>query len=307
MSDMLAEAARGQRRKPLVPAIGPAAGPKQVKEIVSVKSDIESAIPRDQWDRPKILQPDGTLKSYRRASTVAEALEDHFGLNKWMRRLAAEGLSERPDLVAAVAMAKADGNKREIDRLIEEALDYAGANVASRNGTTMHRLTERLDKGLPLPKGLPANIRAMLRLYKQVFLARFEVLDTERFVVQDKIEVAGTYDKLLKDKTDGKIYIGDTKTGQSLDHMALKTCAQVSVYASGQHYDLDGEREPHGAERNRGVLIWLPWTDDVEEQPAECEIRWLDLTIGRKAIMEAVRVDSFRKLKPAQILPRIRE
>lgn len=303
MSDMLAEAARG--RKPLVSVPGGAS--QGVKQIVSVKSDIESAIPRDQWDRPRIIQPDGTLVSYRRASTVAEALEDHFGLQKWQRRLAAEGISQRPDLSQAIALAASKGNKREIDDLIEEAMDFAGANTASRNGSTMHGLTERLDMGLPLPKGLPENIRAMLKVYKEVFLGRFEVLDTERFVVQDKIRVAGTYDKRVRDKTDGRIYIGDTKTGQSLQHMALKTCAQVSVYAAGKKYNLDGEREKHGAERDRGVLIWLPWTDDLEEQPAECEIRWLDLVVGRKAIMEAQRVDDYRKIKAAQILPRIRD
>ena len=266
------------------------------KRIVSVKSDIESAIARDQWDRPKIIQPDGSLVAYRRASTVAEALEDHYGLHQWELRLTAEGLAQRPDLVNAIHGA----SKSEVGKIVEEALEQAGASVASRNGTTMHGLTERIDKGLDLPSGLPSNIEAMLAVYAKE-TERLRVLDTERFVVQDKIKVAGTYDRRVFDEKTGLTVIGDLKTGQSLAHLAVKAPAQVAVYAAGVHYDLDGEREPHGAERDKGLLIWLPWTDDPRE--AICELRWMDLRIGRAAIKHAMKVDTFRKIKFSQSMP----
>lgn len=268
-----------------------------VKQIVSVKSDIESAIARDRWDRPLIIPPDGEGKpvAYRRASTVAEVLEDHYGLSQWQQRLVAQGLAQRPDLVHSIHTA----TKAELRSIVEEAIEQAGGSVASRNGTTMHSLTERIDKGEDIPTGLPSNIVAMLEKYAEA-TARFEVLDTERFVVQDKIKVAGTYDRRVFDTKTGLTVIGDLKTGQNLQYQALKTPAQVAVYASGQHYDLDGEREPHGANRDRGLLIHLPWTDDPRE--AVCDLRWLDLRIGRKAIMEAFRVEKFRNLKANQTL-----
>ena len=285
-----------------VTPIGDAPSAKAVKGIVSVKSDIESAIARDRWDRPLIIPKDGEGKpvAYRRASTVAEVLEDHFGLNQWKLRLTAQGLAQRPDLVQSLHTA----SKKEVGLIAEEAFLQAGGDVAARNGSTMHALTEKLDNGEDMPAGLPSNIVAMLEKYEEA-TARFRVLDTERFVVQDKIKVAGTYDRRVYDEKTGLTVIGDLKTGQSLNYLALKTCAQVAVYAGGEWYDLDGDREPHGAHRDRGLLIHLPWVDNPSE--AECELRWLDLRIGRKSIMEAFRVEQFRKLKADQMLLHVKD
>ena len=270
------------------------------KPLVPAVSDFEALVARDQWERPLILPPDGGKPvAYRRASTFAEVLENHIGLENWKRRLTAEGLAQRPDLVQAIHTA----NKREVMAICEEAMTAAGGDVASRNGTTMHGLTDRLDAGESMPKGLPANIRAMLDAYRRE-MERFEYLDGERFVVQDKIKVAGTYDRRVRDKQTGRVHIGDLKTGQSLEHLALKTPAQVAVYASGVWYDLDGTREEHGADRDRGLLIWLPWTDDPDK--AICELRWLDLRIGRRTILEAFKVEEFRKIKASSTLLHVR-
>lgn len=280
----------GEARSRRAPGLSPA------KQIVSVKSDIEASLGRDRWDRPLIVPPDGgNPTAYRRASTVAEVLDDHYGLDAWKRRLTAEGLAKRPDLVQAIHGA----SKKEVGLICEEAFIFAGGDVASRNGTTMHGLTERLDNGEDVPSGLPSNITAMLEKYREA-TKRLKVLDTERFVVNDKIKVAGTYDRRLYDDVTGLTVIGDLKTGQSLEHLALKAPAQVAIYASGVWYDLDGEREPHGANRDRGLLIHLPWVDDPKD--AECELRWLDLRIGRKAVLEAFRVERFRKMKANQTM-----
>lgn len=285
--------------------------PLSAKPIVSAVSDVESQIGRDQWDRPLILRPEhephagpcvtkrgaGCFVAYRRASSVAEALEDHFGLDQWKRRLTAEGLAKRPDLVQAIHTA----SKKEVMAICEQAFEFAGGDAASRNGTTMHALTERLDNGLDVPAGLPANIVAMLEAYEKT-TKPLTILDTEQFVVQDKIGVAGTYDRRVE--LDGRVVIGDLKTGQSLSYMAVKAPAQVAVYASGKKYHLTGEREDHGAEKDWGLIIHLPWTEDPKQ--AACELRWLDLRIGRKAILEAIRVNDYRKLTYEQTMPRVK-
>lgn len=272
------------------------------KPIVSAVSDIELEIARDQWDRPLILPPDGEEKpvAYRRASTVAEALESHYGLHQWELRLAIQGLAQRPDLVLSVHGA---ANSKELGLIAEMAMEQAGRGVASRNGTTMHGLTEKVDKGLPLPPGLPVHIEAMLEKYIEA-TARFKVLDSERFVVCDSIKCAGTYDRRVYDEKTGLTLIGDLKTGQNLKYLAVKAPAQVAVYAAGVHYSLDGEREPHGADKDRGLLIWLPWTENPSE--AICELRWLDLKVGRAAIKEAMRIDTLMKLTEAQTMPRVK-
>ena len=271
----------------------PAGGPAEYKLGKGLPVD------RDRWDRPLIKQLDGSPPvPYRRASTVADVIESHYGLHQWELRLTAQGLAQRPDLVQSIHTTRAPSP--EFNEIVDTAMDVAGKNVASRNGSTMHALTELLDRGVPIPKGLPSNIVAMLEKYQQA-MERFEVLDTERFVVQDKIKVAGTYDRRVVDKLTGEIRIGDLKTGQRLEHQALKTPAQVAVYAAGQWYDDDGRREDHGADRDWGLLIWLPWSDDPRQ--AVCEIRSLDLRIGRKAIMEAFRVERLRTMKPSHSMP----
>lgn len=267
--------------------------------VESVASLFEAQIPRDQWGRPKIIQPDGSLKAYRRASSVAEVIEDHYGLNMWKLRLAIQGLAQRPDLLQAVHIAKKPG---EISGIAEEAQEQAGAHVASRNGQTVHGLTENMHDGEAPPQGLTAGITAMLTEYAEA-MQRFEVLDTERFVVQDKICVAGTYDLMLKDTVTGKVLVGDLKTGKQAKYLTTKTPAQVAVYAAGQHYSLDGKREPHCADVNWGVLVHLPWTEDPEA--AKCELRWLDLRQGRRNIREAFRVEKIRKMKVNDVMPRM--
>jgi hypothetical protein len=271
----------------------------EAKPLVAAKGDIEALVERDQWKRPKIIPPEGGKPvSYRRASTVAEAIDDHFGLDVWKQRLLAQGLAQRPDLVQSIHTA----SRVEMAEIIEAALDQGGANVASRNGSTMHALTDRLDRGEDMPPGLPSNIVAMLEAYEER-MKRFTYLDGERFVVQDKIKCAGTYDRRVADE-DGTILIGDLKTGQNYKRIALKTAAQIAVYAAGVHYSLDGEREDHEADRNRGVFIWLPWCDKPEE--ALCELKWVDLRSGRQAILEAFRLEDFRKIKAEQVMLDIR-
>lgn len=272
------------------------------KSIVSAVSDFEAAIPRDRWDRPLIIPPDGgDPRPYRRASSVAEAIEDHYGLHQWELRLTAQGLAARPDLVFAVQTAK---TPRDVGKIVEEAMEQAGRNTASRNGSTVHRLTDMLDHGQDVPAGLAINVEAMIDKYIEV-TSVLEVLGTERFVVQDKIEVAGTYDRLVRVKSGkhkGRVLIGDLKTGQRLQYLGVKTAGQLAAYAAGVHYDLDGDRETHGAERDWGLLIHLPWAEHPDD--ARCDLLWMDLRIGRKAIAEAMRIDRFRKIKHTQVQSR---
>jgi hypothetical protein len=278
------------------------------KPLIAAEGGVEELLPRDQWGRPIIMPPDhephagctpkACGKAYRRASTVAEAIDDHYGLDVWKQRLLAQGLAQRPDLVQSIHTA----NRQGLAEIVEAALDQGGANVASRNGSTMHALTDRLDRGEDMPPGLPSNIVAMLEAYEQR-MKRFTYLDGERFVVQDQIECAGTYDRRLADEN-GTILIGDLKTGQNYKRIALKTAAQIAVYAAGKPYTLDGERDEHGADRNRGVFIWLPWCEKPEQ--AQCELKWVDLRSGRQAILEARRLEDFRKMKAEQIMLDIR-
>lgn len=273
-----------------------------VKEIVSADAGgVEARVERDQWDRPIIKPKDGSKPTgYVRVSTMAETLSDSYGLNRWLQGNVVKGLTRRKDLYHSALVATTASEIYEIVDLASEAGDE---KQAARNGTSMHTLTALHDRGLPLPSHLPDNVQAMLDAYIEA-MADWETLDTEGFVANDRIKVAGSFDRLLRRRSTGTKHIGDLKTGQSLKYLPLKTCMQVSMYAASPYYELDGQREPHGADRDLGVLIWLPWVEDAKD--AECELRWLDLKVGRQAVAEAIRVREFRGLTANQIMPRIK-
>lgn len=271
-----------------------------MKPIVAAQSDVEALVERDQWDRPKIKGPDGKIVAYPRVTTIAETIDDKFGLNNWQQNQVAKGMGRRPDLVLQAQTA--GDNKQELTKVREAALDAAGSDAAANNGTTMHKLTERIDAGLPIDPALPTNVKAMLRAYQKA-TARFTILDVERFVVNDKIKAAGTYDRRLLDTKTGERHIGDLKTGQNINYLGLKTCQQVGIYSarSTMHYDLDGSREPVDVNPDKGILIWLPYTEDPTE--ALCEIHWLDLVKGRQAVKLSLAVREARSWKPRDLMP----
>lgn len=296
--------------------VGPgSSGLDTSKEIVAVETGVESLVARDQWDRPLILRPGGHLDpckprkgkgggcfcatGYTRVSTMAETLSDSFGLSRYQKGNVVKGMSRRPDLATAVKVV--GDNKSALYEIVDIAEQLGDDNGAAVNGSTFHTLTEIIDKGGDLPPDLPANVLAMLDAYvKCMKRHRFEVQDTEGFVVQDKIEVAGSFDKRMSD------LIGDVKTGQNLNLMALKVTMQVAMYAAGSYYDIGtGDRTPLGVDRDKGVLLWAPWVEDPKD--ATCEARWLDLKgVGRPAVLQAVKTRELRKLKAEQIMPRIK-
>ena len=77
---------------------------------------MDEPVTRDRWGRPLIIPPDGGKPvAYTRVTTVAKTLEDEGGLSKWMMRMTALGLAQRPDLYALVATVGDD--KGALDRL----------------------------------------------------------------------------------------------------------------------------------------------------------------------------------------------
>lgn len=295
-----------------------------MKEIVSVSvmDSAEALVDRDQWDRPLILPRSGHLPKckprlkggchcmvgYVRSSTIGETLSDSFGLNRWQKGNMLKGIAKRPDIVNAARVARTPGDLYELVDLAEVLGDN---DVAARNGSTIHRLTEDLDRGTPLPSDLPENVRAMLAAYEKMVTEHgLQTIDTEQFTVCDPVKIAGTYDKKVRitageDRGPNPVKIADVKTGQNLDRLALKTVMQVCTYASGCYYDVGtGERKPVGADTEWGLLIWLPWVEHAED--AQCELRWLDLRQGRIAVKEALKVRDLRNLKAAQLMPRVK-
>lgn len=248
-------------------------------------------ISRDRYGRPMVLPPGGKKPvAYTRCTTFIDCLEDKFNLQKWMQRMVALGLASRPDLLLSVSAHRED--KRQLDKICEDAREAAAASAAATTGTALHALTELIDRGQPLPEGLPANVLASLKAYEAA-TADLKATHIETFCVQDTLKVGGTPDRVVKY---GKArYIADIKTG-SIEWGALKIAMQLAIYARSHTYDIaTGGRGDHDADRERGLIIHLPAVEDPAD--ARCDLHWIDLKEGWNAVLVAKTVREKRALK----------
>lgn len=260
-------------------------------------------IPRDRWQRPLIVPPaGGDPIPYTRVSTLAKALDDLNQLMAWKQRKTAEGLVRRPDLLTRVAGALANGDpdtdwptKRDLNDVCAQALEAAGASKGSSAGTGFHALTEAIDRGEE-PLFVPPADQPRLDAYREA-TAGYTALDIETFVVNDAVTAAGTFDRLWL-CPDGRVRVGDLKTGKSEADYPFATAVQIAIYARGLRYDPEAGRTPLHADLDlsTGLLVHMP-------PSGGCRIIPLDLDRGWRAAQAAHFVHhEARKWKPADLI-----
>ena len=243
-------------------------------------------IARDRYGRPMVVPPKGgKAVPYTRTTTVAGSLDDGTALVAWKLRMAAAGLTLRPDLLLAASAARE--NKLEMDKLVEDAMEAAGATSAATIGTAIHTLTEKHDRGEDLgviPEDYVADIQAYADVTKP-----FKHIHIEQFSVLDKYKIAGTPDRVVEYK--GEKFIADLKTGSiSYPH---KIAMQLAVYANGLPYDPATATRGSWGDINteRGIIIHLP------AGSGECTLHFVDLKKGWKGIQLAMKVRTWRDTK----------
>jgi hypothetical protein len=214
--------------------------PLKVSRSAIYDGDIPEYIPRDHHGRPLIMQPDGTLVPYARASVVSKAADDGHGLHKWNLRHTALSIARYPDVTMRIA-ALEYGDK-ELDTIITEAQERSVAMLEKRHyGTAIHSFTEMdmNDYRRDFAGALAVDVRSYDEALAESGLVR---LEQEVFVVNDDLGVAGKLDNLYRDTATGFIVVGDSKTGSV---KPFSVSAQLGFYVSGQRYDpITGERTP---------------------------------------------------------------
>lgn len=253
-----------------------------------------SEIPRDRWGRPLIKPADGGKEiPYTRISTLAKALQDTTALTKWLQRQVAIGMGIRDDL-AIKARAIRD-NDKELNSVVEQAMNAAESSRAANLGTAIHAFTEQVDDGAAIDT-FPLEYQSTLQAYKDTLAYQnIRVLGKESFVVVDELQAAGTFDRLLR-LPSGHIVVGDIKTGKSDPEYPHSACIQVAVYAHGHIYNPEEGRVAKladlGVSTDIGVLIHLP------AGRGECTLHFLDLNWGWRMAQTAVQVRTELKTKP---------
>lgn len=271
-------------------------------------------IERDRFGRPLIIPPEGGRAiPYTRASTLAKILDDTTQLTLWKQRKTAEGLIRRPDLITNLSGILANGDpdadrvtKTDLNQLCSQAIEAAGASRGATAGTGFHSLTEALDRGEKIP-WVSAEDRARLNAYHTATLG-LEAVDMETFVVCDELKTAGSFDRLWR-LPDGRVVVGDLKTGKSEADYPLATTIQMAIYAHGLRYSPPGAGEWNGnvaafcrtqldleLDETIGLLIHMP-------PSGGCKVIPLDLVKGWEAAKVAAHVKNVvRAWKPRDLI-----
>lgn len=251
-------------------------------------------IDRDRWGRP-IIHPAGGGKgtAYTRCTTYVSALDDKENLMKWKARMTAIGMAQRSDLVLRVKNTDPE-DKTTLGKIAEEASDHAGAHTAATIGTELHALTERLDRGELLPD--LGQWQADIDAYQQALIDHsLTPVEIETFVVNDELKIGGTFDRIIEHN--GQRYIGDLKTGSSVDWGAGTYAMQLAVYAHSHRYDPETyERTETGVNQERAILIHLP------AGTGQCTVYWIDIALGWESVTLAGLVRDWRKRRKSDWL-----
>ena len=178
-----------------------------------------------------------------------------------------------------------------MDKLVEDAMEAAGATTQATIGTAIHTLTEKYDRGEDLgviPEDYVADIQAYAdatKDFKNVFI--------EQFCVLDKYKIAGTPDRVVEYK--GELFISDLKTG-SISY-PNKIAMQLAVYAHGLPYDPATATRGAwgGVNQEKGIIVHLP------AGSGKCELHFVDIKQGWKGIELAMKVRTFRDTKKSLV------
>jgi hypothetical protein len=260
--------------------------------VTAAFTPLAADVKRDRWGRPLIVPPEGGKpEAYTRVSTIAKVLDDKTALMRWKQRMTTMGIGLRPDLAQLAAVVGDD--KRKLDEIVEQAMAAADTSRAANVGTTLHKLTEHVDAGT-LPAHLPGETIADLTAYEEA-MRGIEILASEAFVVIDELKAAGTFDRLVR-VPDGRLMVGDLKTGQNEPNYPHSAATQVSMYSRGHLYDPERGRLGHlpslGVDQDHGLLIHLP------AGSGKCALYLLDLRVGWSMAQTAVLVREVFRGKP---------
>lgn len=252
---------------------------------------------RGRWDRPLVKPADGGKPvSYTRCTTFVDALEEKYALSQWQQRMVAVGVSQRKDLLLAIASLAPQlmlpseevpsDVKDKANRICEKALEAAQATSGATTGTALHRMAQTLDSGRALGE-IPDAARRDLDAYARA-TAPLTSLYVEHPMVLDDLQIGGTPDRIVE--LGGVTYIADIKTGR-IDFGALKIGMQLAVYAHSLIYDpRDEKRLPTPRiDQHRAIVIHLPAGKGV------CTLQWVDIGRAWAAVDVARQVRDWRR------------
>ena len=228
-------------------------------------------------------------KRCKSPSAIAKVPDDSSALDFWRRRQTAIGLALQPHLLTAIA-ASAD-DKQALDALCEEAMAAAGANSGRDYGTAVHKITDLLDGGIFVLE--TPEVLAIRDAWRTLLEAHdLEIVASEQVIVHPELMIAGRFDRVVRHRASGRLYILDTKTGKSAADFLQSHAVQLYLYASaplcadGPTGDADFEVAEfvpmHAVDQSVALVAHLP----MEGEPS---IIGIDIAAGRACFEQVIR------------------
>lgn len=255
-------------------------------------TDIHVAPQRDRYGRYLIPDPDtGELTPWTRATTVAKTLDDAHNLTEWAKRTVAVGIATKPSLAAGIIAAQDD--RKQLDLLVEQAMEAAGGNERRELGTNLHRILELVDTGRKNAADVPEPWRTDVLAYQAALEeAGLTVVPElcEVILLNQPLGIAGTCDRIYRDRH-GRLVIGDLKTGRFISWLAF--AGQFAIYATATHtWDpATGTLALAPAvHQDHALMVHLPAGEGT------CNIEALSVPVGMDAVLMALEVRRLRTL-----------
>ena len=232
-----------------------------------------------------------------RATTIAGALDDRFNLEWWGHRSACKGMTLRKDLYAQAASLHVTHDRKEFNKVCEQAIDASKEHDAANLGTALHRFVEQVITGQRDIDSIPDMFQPRVRMFFDTITRAGIEVDpeaSERIVAyhpNDTLRIAGTADFLPAHLATGKAVVADLKTGSSVDFLGLSVAIQLAVYANHTHtYDVAKDKlGPRvDVDRDVGYVIHLPSEGET------CDIWAVDIAQGFQALACAIEVRGWR-------------
>jgi hypothetical protein len=249
-----------------------------------------------RWGRYRRPHPiTGKIEEFTRCSTVANAVQSTFALDRWQRGRLIYGLVRRLDLIELAQGFELD-DWASFERISERAQEAAGANVKADKGTSLHRFAEIADGGRVLPRQVSEVNRKDVNAYRGALEANRLIVRPdlmERVIFVDAFGVCGRLDRIYQINTPTRpiFVVGDLKTSQHspLEYSAVSVAVQLSIYSRADFFEVgDGtgvwERPPVPVDQDFGLVVHFP------SGSARAEVFEVDLQLGWELAGMAVRI-----------------
>jgi hypothetical protein len=252
---------------------------------------------------PMVTDPsdDSKFIRYRRPSSYGKPLDDEEALTNWRIWKAITGVASSKALQIQVLATK-DEDKITKRELREEALNKGQANERADMGTGLHAMCARWEDPTDVDFRPSDDFLPDLEAYREC-LDRFGLVSeyVEVPMVNDDFRAAGTADRIYRLTKPlvtpegeilpaGELILGDLKTGEKLDFGLPAYCVQLAIYATGELYDVVGNKRLPTPEINKRwtLLVHLPFGE------AKATVLWCSIDVGLVGAMLTDQVLEWR-------------